>query len=169
VSANAKACGHCGRWLDQKLPAPDSRQDRTAALDDATLAAFDRPPAPALSVEWATSAFAWLVVVNAPDMAEIGRAVALQPGTTAIGRSRSRGNHLVLKDEACSSVHARIDVEPRPGQKPAFVLYDAGSKNGVRVATVQSQAGQGSRVQRHELQDGDRILMGETALVFKRI
>jgi pSer/pThr/pTyr-binding forkhead associated (FHA) protein len=110
-----------------------------------------------------------LVVVDAPDRREIGRAVALQPGTTAIGRSRSKGNHLVLNDESCSSVHARIDVEPRPGQEPAFVLYDAGSKNGVRVANVASQAGQGSRVQRHELRDGDRILMGETALVFKRI
>ena len=164
VSANARACGHCGRWLTEQAA------DRTMGLEEATLAAYERRPAasPALSVERATSAFAWLVVVGAPERGEIGRAVALRPGSTTLGRSRRSGNDVVLNDKACSSVHARIALEPRPGQKPAFVLLDAGSRNGVRVAQGGS-AGQGRKVERHELQDGDRILLGETELVFKRV
>jgi hypothetical protein len=127
------------------------------------------PAAPQLRMERAPPPFAWLVVVDAPDRGEIGRTKALQPGRTAIGRSSRKGNHFVLRDESCSSLHAEVRVEEGGGAGPAFVIYDSGSKNGVSVGDRQSYREEANRIQRHELQDGDYILLGQTTLVFKRI
>jgi pSer/pThr/pTyr-binding forkhead associated (FHA) protein len=111
--------------------------------------------------------FAWLVVVDGPDREAIGSVQALRPDATTIGRVA--GNHVVLHDETCSSQHARIRMEAAEGAQSAFVLYDLGSRNGIFVGDRRSYKDEANRKYRHELQDGDYLLIGETTLVFKRL
>lgn len=111
--------------------------------------------------------FAWLVVVDGPDRTAIGSVHALHPDTTTIGRVA--GNNLALRDETCSAQHARIRVEAGENKETAFVLYDMGSRNGIFVGDRSSYQDEGSRKYRHELQDGDFILIGETTLAFKKL
>jgi len=111
--------------------------------------------------------FAWLVVVDGPDRASIGKVHNLHPDTTVVGRAA--GNQVVLADDACSSQHFRIRVEAREGQEPAFVLYDMGSRNGTFIGSRTTYRNPESQAYRQELHDGDYLLVGETTLVFKRI
>lgn len=111
--------------------------------------------------------FAWLVVVDGPDRASIGKVHNLRPDTTVIGRAA--GNQIMLADDACSSQHFRIRVEVQEGQEPAFMLYDMGSRNGTFVGSRTAYRNPESQVYRCELHDGDYLLVGETTLVFKRI
>jgi pSer/pThr/pTyr-binding forkhead associated (FHA) protein len=111
--------------------------------------------------------FAWLVVVDAGDQNEIGAVNTLQPDTTTLGRVA--GNHIIIRDDTCSSQHARIRIEAKEGQDPAYVLYDMGSSNGTYIGSRETYKNESSRTYRHELQDGDYILIGETTLVFKKL
>ncbi len=72
---------------------------------------------------------------------------------TIIGRDPLRCD-FVLDDDAASAEHAKVRYERR-----RFVLYDLGSTNGTLV--------NGEKIQRHILDDGDRIVVGLTELVFK--
>lgn len=114
-----------------------------------------------------TAVFAWLVVVDGPDARSIGRVHSLQPTTTTIGRAK--GNHVALNDQTCSAQHARIRAEPREDEESAFVLYDMGSSNGTYVGDKESYKDEENQTYRHELQDGDYLLLGETTLVFKKV
>ena len=111
--------------------------------------------------------FAWLVVVDGPDRASIGKVHNLHPDTTVVGRAP--GNQVVLADDTCSAQHFRIRPEAREGQEPAFMLYDMGSRNGTFVGSRTSYRNPESQAYRCELHDGDYLLVGETTLVFKRI
>ena len=112
--------------------------------------------------------FAWLVVVDGPDRNSIGTVHTLHPDTTTIGRVA--GNHIVIHDETCSAQHARIRIEAKEdGDETAFVLYDMGSRNGTYIGDKETYKDEESRKYRHELQDGDYLLLGETSLVFKRL
>ena len=111
--------------------------------------------------------FAWLVVVDGPDRNSIGTVHTLHPDTTTIGRVA--GNHIVLRDDTCSAQHARIRVEAKEDGETAFVLYDMGSRNGTYIGDKETYKDEESRKYRHELQDGDYLLLGETSLVFKRL
>ena len=111
--------------------------------------------------------FAWLVVVDGPDRNAIGVVHSLHPDTTTLGRVA--GNRVVLQDETVSAQHARIRCETKEGQEPVFALFDMGSRNGIFVGDKDTYQGEENRVYRHELQDGDYLLMGETTLVFKRL
>ncbi len=111
--------------------------------------------------------FAWLVVVDSPDKGSIGTVHTLRPDTTTIGRHPS--NSLALRDETCSSQHARIRAEAREGDESVFVLYDMGSSNGTFIGDRETYRDEDSRTYRHELQDGDFVLVGETTLVFKKL
>ncbi len=111
--------------------------------------------------------FAWLIVVDGPARADIGVVHTLRPDTTAIGRVS--GNHIVIHDETCSAQHARIRIEAKEGKQPAYVLYDMGSRNGTFVGDRESYKSEENRKYRHELQDGDYVLIGETTLVFKKL
>lgn len=111
--------------------------------------------------------FAWLVVVDGPDKGSIGMVYPLHPDTTNIGRVP--GNQIVLGDETCSSQHARIRIEAKGDKERAFVLYDMGSRNGTYVGNKDAYKEEESRKYRHELQDGDYLLLGKTSLVFKRL
>jgi hypothetical protein len=111
--------------------------------------------------------FAWLVVVEARDHNTIGTVNSLQPDTTTIGRVA--GNHIIIGDDTCSSQHARIRIEAQEGQDPVYVLYDMGSSNGTYIGPRETYKAEGSRTYRHDLQDGDYLLIGETTLVFKKL
>ncbi|MFN2224688.1 MAG: FHA domain-containing protein [Anaerolineae bacterium] len=114
-----------------------------------------------------TPIFAWLVVLDGPDRNSIGTVHTLHPDTTTIGRVT--GNRIVLRDETVSSQHARIRREAKEGQEPFFALFDMGSRNGIFVGNRENYKDDENRVYRHELQDGDYVLMGETTLVFKKL
>lgn len=114
-----------------------------------------------------TPTFAWLVVVDGPDRGSIGTVHTLHPDTTTIGRVT--GNRIVLRDETVSSQHARIRREVKEGKEPVFALFDMGSRNGIFVGDKETYKDEENQVYRHEMQDGDYILMGETTLVFKQL
>jgi hypothetical protein len=111
--------------------------------------------------------FAWLVVVEGPDRNAIGTVHTLHPDTTTIGRVP--GNRIILRDETVSAQHARVRREAKEGEEPVFAVFDMGSRNGIFVGDKETYRDDQSRVYRHELQDGDYLLVGETTLVFKRI
>lgn len=92
---------------------------------------------------------AWLYITEGDG---VGRDFRLGPQTT-IGRDNSC-DVILPNDSQVSSEHARIRME---GQE--FVLYDLASLNGTYVND--------HKLQRHFLQDDDRILIGSTKLVFK--
>jgi pSer/pThr/pTyr-binding forkhead associated (FHA) protein/subtilisin family serine protease len=89
---------------------------------------------------------------QAPAWLEIGgtRHPLLQDRTD-IGRSRSNDIHLA--DERVSRHHARIEL-----QQDVFVISDLDSANGTYV--------NGQRIERHWLQSGDEIRIGDTRLSF---
>jgi hypothetical protein len=128
-----------------------------AAPQGATMLISERP----------TPVFAWLVVVDGPDRGTIGTVHTLHPDTTTIGRAA--GNHVVLRDDTSSAQHARIRVEPKEGEGPVYALYDMGSRNGTFIGDKHTYKSEESRKYRHELQDGDYLLIGETTLVFKKL
>lgn len=111
--------------------------------------------------------FAWLVVVDCPDRGSIGKVHSLHPDTTTIGRVQ--GNGIVVQDETVSAQHARIRREAKEGQEPVYALFDMGSRNGIYVGDKSNYKDEGQRVYRHELHDGDYLLVGETTLVFKSL
>jgi len=74
---------------------------------------------------------------------------------SAISIGRARANDVVLDDSSVSSQHCR--VRPEQGR---FVLYDLKSTNGTLV--------NGRRVERHPLEEGDVVQVGETSLQFRR-
>ena len=74
---------------------------------------------------------------------------------SAISIGRARANDVVLDDASVSSQHCR--VRPEQGR---FVLYDLKATNGTMV--------NGRRVDRHLLEEGDVIQVGETSLQFRR-
>lgn len=111
--------------------------------------------------------FAWLVVVDGPDRAAVGTVHTLHPGTTTIGRSAA--NHVVLRDDAASSQHARIRIEGQESETPAYILYDMGSSNGTYAGSRGTYRFDESRTYRRALDDGDYLLLGETTLAFKKL
>jgi hypothetical protein len=114
-----------------------------------------------------TPVFAWLVIVDGPAKSEVGKVHALHPDATTIGRVP--GNHVILRDETCSAQHARIRIEARDKEPPAFVLYDMGSRNGTYIGDRESYKNEENRSYRRQLEDGDYLLLGETTLVFKKL
>ncbi len=114
-----------------------------------------------------TPVFAWLVIVDGPDRNSIGTVHTLHPDTTALGRVA--GNRIVLHDETVSAQHARIRREVKEGHEPVFALFDMGSRNGIFAGPRESFRNEENRVYRHELKDGDYLLVGETTLVFKKL
>jgi hypothetical protein len=141
-------------WSSQQGPfgpqQPDAPSDRTMIIS-----------------ERVAPVFAWLVVVDGPDKGAIGTVLNLKPDQTMLGRAQ--GNHITLRDDACSAQHARIRTEAQEGQEPVYVLYDMGSSNGTYIGSKETYRDEDSRRYRHELQDGDYLLVGETTLVFKKI
>jgi len=108
---------------------------------------------------------AWLAVVEGPG-ASGGQVFTLQR-ESLIGR---KSGQVILAGDMCiSGQHAKIRLEPseEDAQKQVFVLYDLASANGTFAGKREEYRDR--RVYRHELHDGDFILIGETTLVFKQV
>ena len=75
-------------------------------------------------------------------------------GERQIYLGRKETNDFVVVDESASRIHAYVAYE-----RHRHVLYDAGSLNGTFVNK--------RPVSRHELKDGDKILIGRTTLTYK--
>ena len=75
-------------------------------------------------------------------------------GERQIYLGRRETNDFVLDDESASRIHAYIAY-----QRHRHILYDAGSLNGTHVNK--------KSISRHELKDGDKILIGNTILAYK--
>lgn len=75
-------------------------------------------------------------------------------GEKQIYLGRKESNDFVLGDESASRIHAYIAYE-----RHRHVLYDAGSLNGTFLNK--------KPISRHELRDGDKILIGLTTLTYK--
>jgi pSer/pThr/pTyr-binding forkhead associated (FHA) protein len=149
---------------------PDSTKDATPPPSPQPSTPFGAPnpePRTMLVSERPVPVFAWLVVVDGPDRNSIGTVHTLHPENTTIGRVR--GNQIILRDETVSAQHARIRCEAREDQNPVFALFDMGSSNGCQVGDRDTYRNEENRVYRHELKDGDYLLLGETTLVFKQV
>ena len=125
--------------------------------EDQTMVIRERP----------TPTFAWLVVVDGPDRNSIGTIHPLHPDSSTVGRVPA--NQIVIRDETVSAQHARIRREVKEGQEPVFALFDLGSRNGIFVGDRETYKNEENQVYRHELKDGDYLLLGETTLVFKKV
>jgi hypothetical protein len=108
---------------------------------------------------------AWLAVVEGPGGTR-GQAFNLRR-ETVIGRTT--GEILLSGDTFVSGQHAKVRMEPSSAdpEKELLVLYDLASANGTFAGSRQDYRQQ--QVYRHELHDGDFILVGETTLVFKQV
>jgi hypothetical protein len=169
----AEPRGDQGGWS----PAPDRGFMRTVPGEAITPPPFPSPQAPfgppgpeertMIIGERPTPVFAWLAVLDGPDRNAIGTIRTLHPDTTTIGRLPD--NKIVLNDETVSGQHARIRHEAREEEQSVFVLFDMGSRNGIFIGDRDSYKNEESRVYRHQLKDGDYLLIGETTLVFKQI
>ena len=92
-----------------------------------------------------------------PTLATASRSATVIETPFLIGRGRQSGNHLVLDDPRISRRAIEIDAE-----NGTFWLEDRGQLNGVFV--------NGQKVERHALQEGDRIRLGlddDCDLVFR--
>lgn len=119
-------------------PAPAPRIEHTRVL------AQPAPPPPPVAAPPQQSA---------PALVLDGSRVALSKAVTSIGRSKECD--VTLDDQSVSRRHAEVHVEN--GQ---VWILDLGSTNGTEV--------NGVRAQRSRLDDGDRIVIGQTELRFER-
>ena len=115
-----------------------------------------------IGAQSATVAFAWLVVMDGPDR---GRFYPLRSETTTLGRAQA--NDVVIADNAVSSQHLKIRIEPQENGDLQYLLIDMASRNGTYVGSKATYREDASRVYRRILHDGDFLLLGETTLVFK--
>ena len=90
-------------------------------------------------------------LVEAFLLDESGARIDLRGETIAIGRAVD--NDIVLESPSVSRHHARIE---REGGR--YILVDLGSTNGTFVESAP--------VSRHRLQDGDRIIIGDSRFTF---
>jgi pSer/pThr/pTyr-binding forkhead associated (FHA) protein len=101
-------------------------------------------------------AFAWLVIVEGPHAGHIFR---LHPDVTLIGRDPSCD--ILLDDTAVSRHHAKVRLVEGKDKRKRFVIQDLATENGTFVNDEE--------IVKHELTDGDRVLIGRRGLVFKQI
>lgn len=100
--------------------------------------------------------FAWLVAINGPWA---GRLFRLNPKGTVLGRDAR--SDIILDDDAVSGLHAKVRVEGEEDDRPKFYIHDLASTNGTFVND--------EAITRCPLSDGDRIVVGQTTLVFKQV
>jgi hypothetical protein len=98
-----------------------------------------------------------LGIVRVKEGKEPGRVYEVRKSELSIGRSRD--SDIFLEDLAVSRLHAKIISEGSGN----YALKDEGSANGTKIngALV-------NRNQKHPLQEGDEIQLGQTVLVFAR-
>lgn len=105
------------------------------------------------------TALAWLVVTQTRTV-RYGDIFRLDRPRLIVGRGKDVD--IFLDDSLIGSSHAAIKFEAGPGGAMEFVLCDLASTNGTYL--------NGQRVLAPAaMKDGDRIVLGETELVFKRV
>lgn len=111
---------------------------------------FSNSTEPTINVRRKPEAMAWLICEKgvAP-----GREFRLH-SVTSIGRLGS--NDIVLDDPAVSRNHAKVRLDAQ-----VFTITDLGAANPTLV--------NGQEIARYDLQDGDRVEIGKSVLVFKQI
>lgn len=109
------------------------------------------PSPPTVVLGRSPQALAYLIMEKGPHT---GHPFSLGEGDTDIGRAPD--NQIILDDPAVSGRHARIKFT-----KGRFFIHDLGATNPTRV--------NGQEAIRHQLSDDDRIQVGETVFVFKRV
>jgi len=102
--------------------------------------------------------FAWLVVVKGRRLGDILR---VNKGDTGLGREAD--NDVVVDDDYCSRRHAKIRLEPDSDVQgeQAFFIYDLATPNHTFV--------NGEEILKVKLTDGDKVQIGETVMVFKKV
>lgn len=100
-------------------------------------------------------AMAWLVAATGPAR---GRHFRLDPAGTIIGRDPDVCG-VVFDDPTVSRQHAKVRSETADGRVRYHIL-DMGSRGGTQV--------NGVRIDRMRLEDGARVAIGQTELVFKQ-
>ena len=90
-----------------------------------------------------------LVVVDGPNR---GKKLTLNKNITKVGKRES--NDLILADKTVSRNHVEIEYA-----SDSFLLRDLGSTNGTFV--------NGERITTAHLQDGDRITVGRTTMLYR--
>ena len=118
---------------------------------------FDNPDADRTMLRPAGASQTGLGFVRIEEGKEPGRIYEVRKETLSIGRSRE--SDIFLEDLAVSRLHASI-VNMGAGN---YALRDEGSANGTKVngQTV-------NKYQPYPLQEGDKIQLGQTVLVFAR-
>jgi hypothetical protein len=108
---------------------------------------------------------AWLAVAEGPG-ANRGQVFTLERETLV---GRAAGQIMLSGDPHVSAQHAKVRLEPseEDEEKQIFVLYDLASRNGTFAGDKEEYRDR--QVYRHELKDGDYVLIGETTLVFKQV
>ena len=96
-------------------------------------------------------------MVRIEEGKEPGRVYQMHKDTLSIGRSRE--SDIFLEDLAVSRLHASIINLGNNN----YALRDEGSANGTKVNGLQV-----AKYQPHPLQEGDKIQLGQTVLVFAR-
>lgn len=136
-------------------PVSPSRGDRTQAMrwdDDYG----NQSAGETRMIRTGPPSFAWLVVLNGPWAGHLFR---INPKGTVIGRDGR--SDIILDEDAVSSLHAKVRSEGETDGRPNFFIQDLASTNGTFV--------NGESVVKAQLADGDRVLVGQTTLVFKQV
>lgn len=156
---------------DQPTPRPNQADWGLPAAPETPPWFGVQPPAPRaesatvlMDQRVVTTVLAWLVMLDGPAR---GHIYPLRADTTTVGRAV--GNDIVVADDACSSQHLKIRMEPAESGDVTFVLVDLASRNGTYVGSKETYRDPSRRVYRHVLHDGDYLLLGETTLVFKKV
>lgn len=100
--------------------------------------------------------FAWLVIREGP---RAGKIYHLNPDDTTLGRDVS--SDIIIDDSAVSRQHAKIRLVKNEQGQTEFVLHDLATANGTKL--------NGAEILKETLTDGDRIEIGRTVLVFKKV
>ena len=144
-------------------PAPAFHQDEDATIvrrgtedegsSDRTVVAGAAPR------QREVTALAWLAITRTRTV-RYGDIFRLDKPRLIIGRGEDVD--IFLDDSLVGSSHAAIKVEVVPRGVPEFILCDLASTNGTYL--------NGQRVLAPvAMKDGDRIVLGETELVFKKV
>lgn len=148
-------CRDCGRALDptwQKCPYCGSPvrgpEPITAEAEVVRPGVAEEVTAEGLPSE---ELIAWLVVERGEHR---GHQFRLGVGETTIGRAGT--SDIVISDTTVSRSQAKVKLE-----KGDFYIYDLGATNPTRVNDKE--------ITRHRLDQGDKVEIGDTVLVFKRI
>ncbi len=101
---------------------------------------------------------AWLAILEGPG-GKRGKLVTLTV-ETVIGRTQ--GDFLLPGDRGISSQHVRIRLELQDDGRPLFIAYDQATTNGTYIGRRENYRDENNRIYRHELKDGDYLLLGDT-------